>query len=211
MMTRLGLGFVFLGACWRTPEPVPPPTPAEPMKEPVVDWARALATTHITGSVAYRSEGTVSFTVNMPREPDRARGATILPIRVNLARQAGQITGVANRIDLVDEVSPLWQVTVTSRDARYLAAQAPSGTRDEYPFDAIVILPARPEARLVTPPDSLPPDLAPRDVSAAIDLDDDDKADVLVWVQPIKEDYDQGGTYARTKTGWKSIYSWMPL
>ena len=211
MMSRLAL--VFLGACWTAREPMPPPATAEPEKTPVVDWVQALATTHITSSVAYRDEDTVSFTVNMPREPDRTRGATILPIGANLARQAGQITEIVKRIDPVDDVSPLWQVKVTSRDARYLAAQAPSGTSDEYPFEAIVIMPARPRARLVAPPpvDVILVALAPHDVKAAIDLDDDDRADVIVWVQPIKEDYSQGGTYARTKAGWKSIYSWMPL
>lgn len=209
MTTRLCL--VFLGACWSAPEPVPPPAPAEPVDRPVVDWVRALATTHITGADAYRSEGTVSFTVTMKREPERARGATILPLGAKLPRQAGQITEIETAIDPVDEVSPIWQVKVTSREPRYLTAQAPPGIRDEYPFDAVLIVPAHPRARLVSTPEALPPDLAAHDVTAAIDLDEDDRADVLVWVQPIKEDYTQGGTYARTKTGWKSIYSWMPL
>ena len=134
-----------------------------------------------------------------------------MPLEPKLAPQGGSIAEVVHRIDPVDEVSPQWQVEVASRDASYLAAQAPSGRREEYPFDAVVIVPARPGARIVTPPATLPPDLAASDVRAAIDLDTDGKADVIVWEQPIKEDYSQGGTYARTKTGWKSIYSWMPL
>jgi hypothetical protein len=208
MISRLSL--LFLGGCWSSAKPAPSPR-IEPVREPIEDWARTLATTHISSTIAYRSDGTVSFTLNLSREPDHTRDVTIVPIDPALAPKPGRIAEIVQRVDPVDEVSPLWLVEIESRDASYLAAQAPMGRRNEYPFDAVLIVPARKAARLVAAPDALPPDLSRKDIRAALDLDDDGTADVIVWEQPIKEDYSQGGTYARTPTGWKSIHAWMPL
>ncbi len=81
--------------------------------------------------------------------------------------------------------------------AEILAAKPDAGKSAEFPFEMAYVIPSQPKAKLVQPPDALPPGITIATVKFALDLNDDGHADALY----VTSDCDSGGAVTKDTGG----------
>lgn len=207
----------------------PPPRPtvtnvAAPAATPAVPAdltiATALVWRHGAQDTPVWASAEITGVFGFEREPTVGEHATVLPLDggppLSLA-----VTSATKR-DEPSDVPTWWEVELEPTTApSILDAPAQGGRAGDYPFDAIVLYPAVPDAHLVARElvHQLPPDTVRETVTAAIDLDGDGAADALTAsfccsdrTRPAAScDYSCGETFRGRDGAWVIVHTSMPL
>lgn len=149
------------------------------------------------------------------RQPETGSRVTVLPLSYGPPFELA-ITSSKLRDDVPDEL--WWEVELEAiRDPAVLAAAPVPGRDAAYPFDAVVLHPVRPSARLVRPADvrDLPRGVEPTLIHTAVDLEGDGRVDALSTKYCCNDpgarldscDPLCGEHYRRGPSGWRWIRS----
>ena len=160
----------------------------------------------------------VKIDVRLNEKPQAGEKITVVPLDVDIAPADFKILKLTQENKSCDEKRPVpvWLLGLEPITAGpFFEAKAPAGRREETPFDVCVIHPAVEFSRQLRrgqfTGEMLPEGIHPDTVTAAIDLTNDGRPDVLVasycckdTAKPAGEcDYTCGKEFKRTASGWK--------
>lgn len=160
----------------------------------------------------------VEIDVRLDQRPKVGEKITIVPLDVDIAPSDLRILKVTQENKSCDEkiLVPWWALGLEPiTGGPFFEVTAPADRREETPFDVCVIHPAVEFARQLRreqlTKEMLPEGIHPDTVTAAIDLTNDQRPDLLVaaycckdTARPAREcDYTCGKEFKRTASGWK--------
>lgn len=120
----------------------------------------------------------------------------------------------------IENVESYWEVSLEDASHTSLKDIKPTGHRNpDFPSDVVVLWPAKDKARIAKIPAALPRNVYRKTVKTAIDLDSNDKADILIVEfncrhrneSSAKADLTCGETWQKTNNKWILCSSFTPL
>jgi hypothetical protein len=150
------------------------------------------------------------------REPKVGETVTVIPLEVSIAPLQLKIVEV-EKIE-VEELPTTWQVTLANIDSpKIMQIKAPAQRRQDQPFAVCVIYPAVNGAQALKmqtlPANTLPDKVTLKTVTAVIDLNNDQKPDIVMTdyccddeTKPGTDcDYSCSKTFLKEKEQWKLV------
>ena len=136
-----------------------------------------------SGSEAKWSTATVF--VAMPRAIDKGDRITVIPVRSGIPSVDSTVTSSKAQPRETDLTPATWLVEADTTEGLFLSAPPDKGAADDTPFEAVVVYPAHPGARLLSRQavrTDLPkaPGASARTLWTAIDIDGDGHADAEI-------------------------------
>jgi hypothetical protein len=122
---------------------------------------------------------------SLPRAVKRGELLTVVPLKADLAPVDLKVTSVEAQ-EATDLTEATWLTEAETTLPAFLDAKPDAGRAEEHPLEALVIYPKQSRARLLPPAAAaadLPPGPghSPQTLWAAVDLDEDGKADAEVF------------------------------
>jgi hypothetical protein len=184
---------------------------------PLIALAQGKPSATVTGVTATASGVRVAARIHHPVEAGEM--VSVIPLGVPLAAVQVPIESVAAGETCTDQDPPFWIATLAVIDSpAYMSVEGPAERAADQPFDAVVLSPARRQAHRVATPAALPRGVRATAVLAAISVDSDDSAELLLTqfccTQPAAgqrcESNVCGRDYWRKSGRWIELRRWSP-
>lgn len=166
------------------PGPAAAPTPPQPSPVPaptMIGTADLWRESKSGGPPWSRVE---IFGARFGLRPAVGEAVTILPRHPTLPVLELSITKVKTHGSPRDDIPRWWEPVLEDvTEPAYVDLRTPRDRSPQHPIDVVVVYPATPSATLLDPkridPDDLPPEVVPKGVEIAIDVDGDGRPDAL--------------------------------